>query len=68
LKVFNIFLKLRGYRIEKAWPEIYTVKGDILPVQLIDSRELSAGENVWLKELNDRLEAAEIRRITEAVQ
>ncbi|MDR1655041.1 MAG: hypothetical protein LBR96_03500 [Treponema sp.] len=47
---------------------IYTVKGDIIPVQLIDSRELSAGENVWLRDLNDRLEAAEIRAITEAVQ
>ena len=28
---------------------IYTVEGDILPIQIIDSRQLSADENLWLK-------------------
>jgi hypothetical protein len=54
----------RGYVVEERWPGIYIVSGDILPIQIIDSRRLSAGENMWLKDLDNRLEASEIQRIT----
>jgi len=47
--------KVRGYTVEKNSPGIYTVKGDILPIQLVDSRQLSADENLWLKSLRKQL-------------
>ena len=48
----------------ESGPGIYTVKGDILPIQIIDSRRLSAEENLWLKDLANDLEPLEIQRIT----
>ncbi|MDR1046699.1 MAG: hypothetical protein LBL64_02920, partial [Treponema sp.] len=41
--------------------------GDIIPIQIIDSRELSEGENLWLKNLDNGLNVEEIRRITEEI-
>jgi len=56
--------EVRDYLVEEKSPGIYTVKGDIVPIQIIDSRKLSAEENLWLKGLDNRLKAAEIRRVT----
>jgi hypothetical protein len=41
---------------------IYLVTGDIIPVQIIESKRLSESENLWLKGLtNDlKIEAADI--------
>ncbi|GHU02798.1 hypothetical protein FACS1894147_05510 [Spirochaetia bacterium] len=64
---------VRGYEVAENQPGIYTVigpavRGDILPVQVIDSRKLSAEENIWLKDLSNKLDVPEIRRIAEAIQ
>ena len=56
--------EIRGYTVEERWSGIYYIKGDILPIQIIDNRRLSADENIWLKDLDNKLEAPEIRRIT----
>jgi hypothetical protein len=37
------------------------VTGDIIPIQIIDSRELSEGENLWLRNLDNRLNVEGIR-------
>jgi len=55
--------KIRRYKVEETSSGIYTVKGDILPIQIIDSRKLSAEENLWLKDLNNKLEAREASRL-----
>ena len=47
--------KIKGYTVEEAGPGIYTVYGDILPIQIIDNRQLSVDENLWLKGLRKRL-------------
>jgi hypothetical protein len=57
----------RGYTVEKNGPGIYTVRGDILPIQIIDSKQLAAGENMWLKDLSDDLDAASIQHISAEV-
>jgi len=57
----------RGYTVAKTQPGIYTVSGDILPIQIIDSRQLSAEENVWLKSLSNRLDMSALSRINSAV-
>jgi len=56
--------KERGYTVEEKWPGIYIVRGDVLPIQIIDNRRLSGEENIWLKDLDNKLEPPEKRRIT----
>jgi hypothetical protein len=48
-------------------PGIYTVSGDILPIQIIDSRRLSADENLWLKNLNKELGYMAITQIDKEI-
>jgi hypothetical protein len=55
--------EVRGYAVEEKWPGIYIVSGDILPIQIIDNRRLSGDENIWLKDLDNKLELSELRRI-----
>ncbi|MDR1176882.1 MAG: hypothetical protein LBK83_15585 [Treponema sp.] len=50
--------------VEERSRGIYTVTGDIIPIQIIDSRELSEGENLWLRNLDNELNVERIRRIT----
>jgi hypothetical protein len=56
--------KIRSYTVEERGAGIYTVRGDIIPIQIIDSRELSEGENLWLRNLDNKLNVEGIRRIT----
>ena len=56
--------EVRHYEVEEKQPGIYIVKGDILPIQIIDSQQLPAKENLWLKDLSDELEARELERVT----
>jgi hypothetical protein len=51
--------KVRNYKIEEKWPGVYNVSGDILPIQVINSRKLSADENIWLKEAFPKLQFLE---------
>jgi hypothetical protein len=60
--------EVRGYTVEERWPGIYIVRGDILPIQIIDSRRLSGEENIWLKDLDNKLDAPEMRRITAEIE
>ena len=41
----------------KKWPGIYIASGDPLPIQIIDSKELPAAENLWLRSLSNKLDA-----------
>ncbi|GHV80601.1 hypothetical protein AGMMS49944_23920 [Spirochaetia bacterium] len=53
------------FSIEENTPGIYTVIGDVLPVQILDSRKLSPEESFWLKNLRNELGAAEFLRMAE---
>ena len=55
------------FSVEETAPGIYSIKGDILPIQIINSRRLSAEENIWLKELDNRLSAPQLQRILEEI-
>jgi hypothetical protein len=63
-ELLDYLQKERGYTVEEKWPGIYIIKGDILPIQIIDNRRLSGEENIWLKDLDNKLELPELRRIT----
>jgi hypothetical protein len=56
--------RIRGYAVEEKSPGIYTVTGDIIPIQIIDNRRLSADENLWLRELDNKLDVMRISRIS----
>jgi len=53
----------RNYTVEENRKGIYIIRGDILPIQIVDSRRLSAEENLWLKNLSNRLDTEEFRQI-----
>jgi hypothetical protein len=58
-KLLEHLQKDRGYTVAEKVPGIYTVSGDIMPIQVIESRRLPAEENVWLKSLRGRLNHTE---------
>ena len=62
-KLLAYLQKERDCKVEKSEQGIYTVKGDFLPIQIIDNRMLPAEENLWLKELYNKLDQQEFRRI-----
>jgi hypothetical protein len=39
---------------------MYTVSGDTIPIQVIDSRCLQTDENLWLKSLSNKLNLSEV--------
>jgi hypothetical protein len=56
---------VRKYIVEEKWPGIYIVKGDVMPIQIIDSSKLSAQENLWLKSLGRKLDKNAIDKVIE---
>ena len=55
--------EVRKYSVEESYPGIYNVEGDIFPIQIINSRRLSANENLWLKDLRYKLAPWEIHQV-----
>jgi hypothetical protein len=55
--------RVRGYVVEKSGPGVYSVKGDSIPIQIIDTRELPVEDNLWLAQLDNRLNNDGARRI-----
>ena len=67
-KLFRHLKNDRGYKVEKTAPGIYTITGDILPIQVIDSRRLPPDENLWLESLRKRLSPLEVLKLSEAAE
>ena len=55
-KLLKYLTEIRKYKIEETSSGIYNVKGDYLPIQIIESKKLSDRENLWLKSLKYNLE------------
>jgi len=66
-KLLNHLKNERHYTVAETTPGIYTISGDILPIQIIDSRRLSAEENLWLKNLRGKLRYTAITRISKEI-
>ncbi|WP_461256832.1 hypothetical protein [Treponema sp. R80B11-R83G3] len=58
----------RGYNVAETGLGIYTVSGDILPIQVIDSSRLSAEENLWLKSLSNKLGYDEFSWVSDEIE
>ncbi|MDR2376497.1 MAG: hypothetical protein LBD96_08680, partial [Treponema sp.] len=63
VKLLKHLQEARKYRIRVESPGICQVEGDIVPIQIIDRRELAVEENLWLKGLGKDLEAAAMAAI-----
>ena len=62
-KLVSHLKNVRKFTVAETSKGIYTVSGDIIPMQIIISRKLSADDNLWLKSLSDRLDSSEVMRI-----
>ena len=62
-KLIKHLRETRKFVVEEKNPGIYNVIGDIFPIQIIDNRKLSSDENIWLKDLTNKLEASEWQSI-----
>jgi len=67
-ELFAHMQEKRGFSIEEKSAGIYTVTGDVLPIQVINTRQLSSEDNLWLRDLDNRLDAAETGRITAEIR
>jgi hypothetical protein len=61
-------LRWRGLVVEKKGGGIYTVTGEGIPVQIIESRELPGEENGWLRDLGRGLKAEDVLRVSEKIE
>ena len=66
-KLFEHLKKARGYKVAETSPGIYTVSGDILPIQVIDSQRLPLEENLWLKSLSNKLDLNVFKKVTKEI-
>lgn len=55
-KLIRHLREISGYTVEKRENGIYIVDGNIFPMQLIVTKELSQKENLWLHSLTDDIE------------
>jgi hypothetical protein len=62
-KLLKYLSGIRGYSVEETSPGIYFVAGDYLPIQIIESKKLSEGENLWLNSLRNNLKAKSMNAI-----
>jgi hypothetical protein len=51
---------VRHFSVEERFAGIYVVTGDVFPLQIIESKKLSASDNLWLKSLGNQLTAEEL--------
>ena len=56
----------RGFTVQTTEPGIYYVEGDTLPVQILENKLLSSGENLFLRSLRSNLTAYEVTKMAEA--
>ena len=66
IKLFDYLANDKGIKITEVNPGIYYVKGDTFPIQIIESKRLTAGENVFLKNLRSSLTHKDMEDVFEA--
>ena len=58
-KLIRHLKEVRNYTVIKAESGIYSVKGDIIPIQIIVTGRLPREENLWLRSLTNKLNKPE---------
>ena len=65
-KLIRYLCKIRGYTVTESAPGIYLILGDYLPIQIIETKRLSEGENLWLGSLRSGLRPRAVRTILQS--
>ena len=66
IKLFDHLVSDRGFEIDEVNNGIYYVKGDTFKVQIIESKKLTADENVFLKNLRSSLTKMDMQEVFDA--
>jgi hypothetical protein len=64
-ELIRYLIEVRGYTIEESILGIYQVRGDHLPIQIVESKKLHESEKLWLKALTNKLSVDSARAILE---
>lgn len=59
VKLAGHLTELRNYRISRVFPGIYEIVGDIIPIQIILTTELSETDSLWLRNLTNDISDAD---------
>jgi hypothetical protein len=66
-KLIDFLREKRKFTVEKNGSGIYTVKGDAVAIQIVDSRYLPDEENLWLKNLRGKLDKNTIVKVIDEI-
>ena len=58
-KMIKHLTKIKKYQLTEVEKGIYYVNGDLIPIQILVTKNLSGEENLWLKSLTNKLKATE---------
>ena len=58
-KMIKHLTKINKYQVTEVEKGIYYVNGDLIPIQILVTKNLSGEENLWLKSLTNKLKATE---------
>ncbi|MDR0622964.1 MAG: hypothetical protein LBG10_00860, partial [Treponema sp.] len=64
-KMLDYLKEVYRYEVQKKRPGIYHVRGDILPIQIVENRELHEEDSIWLKDLTGGLDGVRLQRVLE---
>jgi hypothetical protein len=64
-KLMEYLKDVYRYQVTEKWPGIYHVTGDIMPVQIIESKRLLEDDGIWLRDLTSGLDAERLRKVLE---
>jgi hypothetical protein len=59
-------LEHRGMTVQNSESGIYLITGDIVPIQILESKSLSEDENLFLRNLRSNLSGADIQKTLES--
>lgn len=62
-KLFQHLRRALGYAVDERHPGVFAVTGAVMPIQIIDIRELSEEDNHWLRNLDRNLSGESLRQI-----
>ena len=59
-KLFEHLQNKRGIKISEAYPGVYYIQGEIIPIQILERRRLSPDDNLFLRNLGSNLETKDM--------
>jgi hypothetical protein len=61
--LINYFIKTCGYSVSRVSNGVYIITGDVVPIQVVNTKKLLKSENIWLAGLSGKIEAQDLDNI-----